>query len=86
MRNAVSLVCQICGCTEQKPCQITEKNLKTGVVRKRACQWFDTNYTLCSNPRCIAQMPLEELEMMVEQAIAEEQARMFNADIERRQP
>jgi hypothetical protein len=86
MRKAVSLVCQICGCTETKPCQITERNPQTGEFRKRTCQWFDTNYTLCSNPRCIAQMPLEDLEMMVEQAIAEADAKIFNDNLRRVQP
>jgi hypothetical protein len=84
MRQAVSLVCQICGCTETKPCQIIERNLQTGESHKRTCRWFDTNYTLCDNPRCIAQTPLADLEMMVEQAIAEEQARIFNQNTRNR--
>jgi hypothetical protein len=60
----ISLVCRVCGCTDEKPCQITTK---TG--QRIACEWFDNDCTLCSNFRCIAQTPLADLERMMQDAI-----------------
>lgn len=44
--------CQVCGCTELKPCVLDAGE---------PCAWVDFDHSLCSNPRCIAVIPLEEL-------------------------
>jgi hypothetical protein len=50
--------CRVCGCTELKPCQI-----RTDDAGFCPCWWVDKAHTLCSNPRCIAVIPLSEIEL-----------------------
>jgi hypothetical protein len=55
--------CRFCGCTESHACIFPDPdsdnprdpNLLT-------CWWIDPAKTVCSNPHCVAQMPIEELE------------------------
>lgn len=44
--------CRVCGCTEENPCFDPEDF---------PCWWVDDQHTLCSRPRCIAAVPLDEL-------------------------
>ena len=46
----------MCGCTEQRACV----DPRTGDT----CSWLDAARTLCSNVRCVALVPLEELMAM----------------------
>lgn len=48
-------VCRICGCTETTPC----------LMGVEPCAWIDLARTLCSNPRCVAEMSLDELLAMI---------------------
>jgi hypothetical protein len=52
--------CRVCGCSELNPClyQIAQGEPLA------ACAWMDFDHTLCSNFRCIAEVPLAELEEM----------------------
>lgn len=52
--------CRICKCTEMKPCVLTVD--ETGEIFN--CAWYDANRTLCDNMRCVASVPLRELEAM----------------------
>lgn len=45
--------CRVCGCSELEPC-----DLGAGFM----CWWVDAAHTLCSSPRCLAVVPLRELE------------------------
>jgi hypothetical protein len=45
--------CRVCGCTELEPC-----DLGAGFH----CWWVDAPHTLCSSPRCLAVVPIAELE------------------------
>lgn len=45
--------CRVCGCSELEPC-----DLGAGFM----CWWVDAAHTLCSAPRCLAVVPLRELE------------------------
>jgi len=49
--------CRICGCTEDLPC-IDPEGLTP-------CSWMDADRTLCNSIKCVAQVPLSELERMV---------------------
>lgn len=42
-------VCQICGCTEEKPCKVPTAAGK----HEEYCWWMDKTQTLCSNPECV---------------------------------
>ncbi len=53
----IAAVCRVCGCTEQKPCFLEE----IGSSGDFFCQWMDERRTLCSNPACVAVIPLDEL-------------------------
>ena len=44
--------CRVCGCTELNPC-ITDAG--------EPCAWLDFDHTLCSNPQCVARIPLDAL-------------------------
>ncbi|HZP33937.1 MAG TPA: hypothetical protein VFB23_11315 [Candidatus Acidoferrales bacterium] len=60
-RRAESVVltpgtCRICGCTERNACHI-----QVGNAEFVGCYWVDAGKTLCSNPECVAQVPLDEL-------------------------
>jgi hypothetical protein len=48
--------CRICGCRDDQVCELESGD---------ACFWLDRENTLCSNPRCIALVPLAELELLV---------------------
>lgn len=48
--------CRICGCTNELPCIWNDIGGDQNI-----CDWFDIDHTLCTNPRCIAQIPLDEL-------------------------
>jgi hypothetical protein len=52
-RIAVPGSCRVCGCTEECACILGD-----GL----ACWWIDELHTLCSAPRCLAVIPLAELE------------------------
>ncbi|MGH9746564.1 MAG: hypothetical protein ACRD59_10710 [Candidatus Acidiferrales bacterium] len=49
--------CRVCGCTDLNPC------LSQGGDGRalEACSWMDADRTLCSNLRCIAVSPIDEL-------------------------
>jgi hypothetical protein len=45
--------CRVCGCTDDTAC-----DLGAGFV----CWWVDEAHTLCSAPKCLAVVPIAELE------------------------
>ncbi len=45
--------CRVCGCTQEQAC-----DLGAGFL----CWWVDAEYTLCSAPKCLAVVPIAELE------------------------
>lgn len=49
-------VCRVCGCTETTPCTVPVDDGETG-----PCSWVDAAATLCTNPRCLAEFPLDVL-------------------------
>lgn len=49
--------CRVCGCSSVKPCLF---QIAAGEPLI-ACSWIDFDHTLCSNFRCIAVIPLDEL-------------------------
>jgi len=49
-------VCRVCGCTEEDACVFEV----TGGVG--SCWWIDEKKTLCSNPSCLAVVPLSQIE------------------------
>jgi hypothetical protein len=51
-------VCRICGCTDVLPCTLNQDD---DSVPLDVCQWMDEAHTLCSNPRCVANVPLQAL-------------------------
>jgi hypothetical protein len=53
--------CRVCGCTELAPCIIGGGDGNPA----EPCAWFDIGETLCTNPRCIAEFPLETLLTMM---------------------
>jgi hypothetical protein len=53
--------CRVCGCTEFAPCHL--KSVING--ESFPCSWVDANRTLCSNPRCTVEIPMEELLAMI---------------------
>lgn len=53
----ISGVCRVCGCTEAAPCIDMEGDFR--------CAWVDAEHTLCDKLTCIAQVPLEVLELML---------------------
>lgn len=52
--------CRVCGCTEANPCVLEFEDED----HQLTCSWMDFDHTLCSNPRCVAQVPLTELMRM----------------------
>lgn len=48
--------CRICGCTQTTPCTVPIDEDELG-----SCWWMDAGKTLCSNPHCVAEVPIEEL-------------------------
>ncbi len=50
--------CRVCGCTMLNACQIAVAG------QMLSCAWYDTGHTLCTNPLCVAKIPLAELERM----------------------
>lgn len=55
--------CRVCGCTFDRPCFIANEQIE-GDGRLLTCSWVDANHTLCSNPKCVAEIPLAELEAL----------------------
>lgn len=53
--------CRVCGCTYDRPCFIANEQIE-GDGRLLTCSWVDAAHTLCSNPKCVAEIPLAELE------------------------
>jgi hypothetical protein len=53
--------CRVCGCTELNPCLFRIGGLGEPL---ESCAWFDFDHTLCTNPRCVAAIPLRDLERM----------------------
>lgn len=49
--------CRVCGCTDDQACE-----LGAGFH----CWWVDAAHTLCSSPRCLAVVPIAELEQEAE--------------------
>jgi len=52
--------CRVCGCTKLKPCLFS---IAPGEPLE-PCAWLDFDHTLCTNPRCVATVPLRELDRM----------------------
>jgi len=50
--------CRVCGCTELNPCKLGDIE---GDGSYECCTWLDFDHTLCTNPKCIAAVPLSEL-------------------------
>jgi len=48
----ISGKCRVCGCTDAEACDLGDGD---------ACWWVDAAHTLCSNPKCIAFVPLESM-------------------------
>lgn len=57
-RLPVTGKCRVCGCSDAMPCLFGDA---------ATCAWFDQDHTLCDNPTCIANVPLEELERMAQE-------------------
>jgi hypothetical protein len=53
--------CRVCGCTEERAC-IIQWGPGESLDTVKACWWIDAKKTLCSNPKCLAQIPLEDIE------------------------
>lgn len=51
--------CRVCGCTETTPCIILVDEGTEG-----PCGWLDVEATVCTNPRCVAQIDTDELVQM----------------------
>ncbi len=49
--------CRVCGCTPLNPCLIRFEDED----HQEPCTWLDFDHTLCTNPACIAKVPLAEL-------------------------
>lgn len=62
--------CRVCGCSELKPCLFRTQPGHPVM----ACSWIDEQRTLCSNPRCVALIPLEELMRLARLPLEEIQA------------
>jgi hypothetical protein len=56
--------CRVCGCTAFAPC-ILEVTSFPG--NENTCWWVDADETLCSNPKCLAVVPLSEIEASFEE-------------------
>lgn len=50
--------CRVCGCTVTSPCVLRDEH------GEYECSWMDLDHTLCSNPLCVALVPLVELMKM----------------------
>ncbi len=48
--------CRICGCRDDQVCELENGD---------CCFWLDRDHTLCSNPQCVALVPLDLLEQLV---------------------
>ncbi len=59
-------VCRVCGCREEYPCTIVlgEEN---GEELTGSCWWVNSARTLCSNPNCLAVVPLDQIERELQQ-------------------
>lgn len=53
----MSGTCQICGCTDVMPCAVEVNRVNPDGV----CSWMDEAHTLCSNPMCVAEVPMQTL-------------------------
>jgi hypothetical protein len=53
--------CRVCGCTPLNPCLFAIGGPGEPL---EPCAWLDSDHTLCTNPRCVATVPLRELERM----------------------
>lgn len=49
--------CRVCGCTDVNPC-VSGGGDGNPLTR---CRWMDFDHSLCSNFRCIAVIPLDDL-------------------------
>jgi hypothetical protein len=61
---AVPEKCRVCGCTEFAPCQLVvvghdDQGQADPILQP--CGWVDFDHTLCSNLRCVAEIPLDVL-------------------------
>jgi len=54
--------CRVCGCTDETPCCVAIEEVGTA-----PCWWIDARKTLCSNPECLAVVPLEQIERELQQ-------------------
>lgn len=50
-------VCRVCGCTDVLPCVVEVNDFHP----EGLCAWLDEAHTLCSNPRCVAEVPVGAL-------------------------
>jgi len=56
-------VCRVCGCTDNSPCAIEPPlEMEFDPTQRIGCWWIDARRTLCSNPNCLAVVPLEQIE------------------------
>lgn len=63
--KTISGVCRVCGCTENSPC-VLPLDPDDDPERPTTCAWMDEGRTLCSNLRCVAVTPLDELAEMLD--------------------
>ena len=59
MTHVLANKCRVCGCSELVPCVMLDVR-----GRQTTCGWLDIDHSLCSNWRCIAMIPITELEKM----------------------
>lgn len=53
----ISGACRVCGCTQGTACMYIEPPSQVPMP----CFWIDSAQTLCSNPRCVVQVPFDDL-------------------------
>lgn len=58
--------CRVCGCTDFDPCIYPVG----GTEIEARCAWMEPDRTLCSNPACVAVIPLDELVEMFDRQMA----------------
>jgi hypothetical protein len=61
-------ICRVCGCTENRAC-IFDAGPGSS-EEASACWWVNAAKTLCSNPQCLAVVPLEQIENELEAEMA----------------
>jgi len=64
MESYIRGICRVCGCTDLSPCIFSADEPRFGADDPgilQQCSWMDAAHTLCSNFKCVAVVPLDEL-------------------------